>query len=88
LAEGGGFSIIGGQRYDWELGDSFVVPAWAWHEHASSQGEAVLFCFTNRPILQAFDREREEALESGYQNKKTRSSHGWMTHRPLWDTPY
>jgi hypothetical protein len=25
-----------------------VVPAWAWHEHASSHGEAVLFSFTNR----------------------------------------
>jgi gentisate 1,2-dioxygenase len=43
------------------------VPAWAWHEHASSQGDVVLFSFTNRPVLQAFALEREEALESSYQ---------------------
>src|SRR5919198_10432 len=28
-AEGGGFSIIAGQRFDWAEGDTVVVPAWA-----------------------------------------------------------
>jgi len=68
VAEGGGTSIVAGQRLEWEVGDTFVVPAWAWHEHASSQGDAVLFSYTNRPVLQAFGLERLEALEGGYQS--------------------
>lgn len=67
VAEGGGWSILGGQRFDWQEGDTFVVPAWVWHEHASSQGEAVLFSFNNRPVLRAFGLEREEAHPSGRQ---------------------
>jgi gentisate 1,2-dioxygenase len=61
VAEGGGYSIIAGKRFDWEEGDTFVVPTWAWHEHASQGGEAVLFSFSDRPILRAFDLDREEA---------------------------
>ena len=65
VAEGGGSSIIGGQQYDWSEGDTFVVPAWVWHEHASAQGEAVLFSYTNRPVLRAFGLEREEGYPNG-----------------------
>jgi gentisate 1,2-dioxygenase len=67
VAEGGGYSVIAGQLFDWEEGDTFVVPAWAWHEHASVGGEAVLFSFSDRPVLQAFGLDREEALEAGHQ---------------------
>jgi gentisate 1,2-dioxygenase len=67
VAEGGGYSVIAGQRFDWEEGDTFVVPAWSWHEHASAGGEAVLFSFSDRPILKSFGLDREEALETGYQ---------------------
>jgi gentisate 1,2-dioxygenase len=68
VAEGGGYSIVAGQRFDWEVGDTFVVPAWSWHEHASENGEAVLFSFSDRPILRSFGLEREEALEGRYQS--------------------
>lgn len=68
VAEGGGHSVIAGQRFDWEEGDTFVVPAWAWHEHASEGGEAVLFSFSDRPILRSFGLDREEALEGGRQS--------------------
>jgi gentisate 1,2-dioxygenase len=67
VAEGGGYSVIAGQRFDWAEGDTFVVPAWAWHEHASTNGETVLFSVSDLPILQAFGLEREEALERGWQ---------------------
>jgi gentisate 1,2-dioxygenase len=67
VAEGGGYSVVGGERFDWEEGDTFVVPAWTWHEHAAEQGEAVLFSFSDRPILQAFGLDREEALPAGQQ---------------------
>lgn len=68
VAEGGGHSVIAGQRFDWQEGDTFVVPAWAWHEHASAGGEAVLFSFSDRPVLQAFGLDREQALEAGHQS--------------------
>jgi gentisate 1,2-dioxygenase len=67
VAEGGGFSVIAGRRFAWAVGDTFVVPAWAWHEHAALDGEAVLFSFSDRPILQAFALDREEALAAGRQ---------------------
>jgi gentisate 1,2-dioxygenase len=67
VAEGGGYSIVAGQRFDWEEGDTFVAPAWSWHEHASEGGEAVLFSFSDRPVMKAFGLEREEALERGRQ---------------------
>lgn len=61
VAEGGGHSIIGGQHFAWEEGDTFAVPSWVPHEHASEGGEAVLFSFSDRPILAAFGLMREAA---------------------------
>ncbi|HEY7295355.1 MAG TPA: cupin domain-containing protein, partial [Dehalococcoidia bacterium] len=68
VAEGGGFSLIAGERFAWSEGDTFVVPAWAWHEHASQDGEAVLFSFSDRPILRAFALDREERHPKGRQS--------------------
>lgn len=67
VAEGVGYSVIAGQRFEWQEGDTFVVPSWAWHEHASAGGEAVLFSFSDRPVLEAFGLYREQAHERGYQ---------------------
>ena len=67
VAEGRGDSVIAGKRFDWSEGDTFVVPSWSWHEHASDGGEAVLFSFSDRPVLEAFDLIREQPLEAGYQ---------------------
>jgi len=59
---GSGTTVIDGKAYEWEKGDSFVVPLWHWHEHAnrSSKEEAVLFSMHDQPILQAFGLYREE----------------------------
>ena len=62
VAEGAGYSIIGGQHFPWEEGDTFVVPSWVTHEHASEGGEAVLFSYSDRPVLQAFGLLREAAV--------------------------
>lgn len=68
VAEGGGYSVIDGERFDWEKGDTFVVPSWTWHEHASEGGEeAVLFSTSDRPILGSFGLYREEAHPKGCQ---------------------
>ena len=59
---GSGWSVIEGQRFDWEQGDVFAVPSWACHEHANgSQTEvAALFAFTDMPVMQALGLYREE----------------------------
>jgi gentisate 1,2-dioxygenase len=59
--EGRGASVIDGQRFDWGKGDLFVVPTWAWHEHASVGGEAILFSVQDTPIMQALGLYREQA---------------------------
>jgi gentisate 1,2-dioxygenase len=67
--EGRGSSVIESQRFDWSQGDLFVVPTWAWHEHASRDGEAILFSVQDTPVLQALGLYREQAYpdDDGHQ---------------------
>jgi gentisate 1,2-dioxygenase len=67
--EGRGSTVIESQRFDWQKGDLFVVPTWAWHEHASADGEAILFSVQDTPIMQALGLYREQAYREhdGYQ---------------------
>lgn len=58
-AEGGGVSTVGESEIEWQEGDTFVVPSWVPHDHRSVNGEAVLFSFTDRPIIEAFSFYRE-----------------------------
>ncbi len=61
---GSGTTVIGEQRFDWEKGDSFVVPLWNWHAHRNRSGErAVLFSINDRPVIEALGFYREEAEE-------------------------
>jgi gentisate 1,2-dioxygenase len=54
VAQGTGHSIVGGARLDWAPGDTFAVPVWAAHEHASDpDDDAVLFSFSDAPVLEA-----------------------------------
>jgi gentisate 1,2-dioxygenase len=69
--DGKGFSVINGQRFDWQRGDFFVVPPWAWHEHANQgKDEAILFSVQDTPVMQALGLYREQAYEQnqGRQN--------------------
>lgn len=71
VAKGSGYSIINGQRFDWQEHDVFCVPSWAWHEHVntSQTDDACLFCFNDLPAIQSMGFYREEALadNSGHQ---------------------
>jgi gentisate 1,2-dioxygenase len=62
---GSGTTTINGEPFNWEKGDSFVVPLWSWHEHTnrSSTEEAILFSMHDEPILKAFGLYREEAQQ-------------------------
>jgi len=59
---GAGHSVIGGERFDWQRGDVFVVPSWAAVEHEAAE-PADLFAVTDRPVLEALHLYREETLE-------------------------
>ena len=60
---GSGTTMINGEPFHWEKGDTFIVPLWSWHEHAnrSAKEEAILFSMHDLPILRAFGLYREEA---------------------------
>jgi gentisate 1,2-dioxygenase len=62
---GSGTTMINGEPFHWEKGDTFIVPLWSWHEHAnrSAKEEAILFSMHDLPILRAFGLYREEAQE-------------------------
>jgi gentisate 1,2-dioxygenase len=51
-----------GEKFQWQKGDTFIVPLWSWHEHAnaSATDEAILFSMHDEPILKAFGLYREE----------------------------
>jgi len=60
---GSGTTMINGEPFRWQKGDTFIVPLWAWHEHAnaSSSDEAILFSMHDETILRAFGLYKEEA---------------------------
>ncbi|MBM4299165.1 MAG: cupin domain-containing protein [Deltaproteobacteria bacterium] len=59
---GHGASEIGGQRFEWQKGDSFIVPVWNPHRHSnsSSTDDAILFSMSDAPVLRALGLYREE----------------------------
>jgi len=63
VAKGSGYSVIAGKRFDWQQGDIFCVPSWAWHEHAnlSASDDACLFSFNDFPVMRSLEFWREEA---------------------------
>jgi len=67
VLEGRGTSIIGGKRLDWEKGDTFCAPTWAWREHlvASTDSVGVLFSFDDAPIQKPFALYRHQSLLEG-----------------------
>ena len=43
--------------------DYFVVPNWAWHEHAATE-DTYLFSVSDLPIMERFDIEQEQVLDT------------------------
>ena len=72
-AEGSGFSILDGTRFDWNKGDTFAVPIWTPHEHAAPKGDAVLFSLNDEPVIRALGHMRTEALteNDGFQTQES-----------------
>lgn len=53
VVRGEGTTIIDGREFGWSPGDVIAVPSWARHEHHNSSPakDAVLFSFTDEPLL-------------------------------------
>jgi 1-hydroxy-2-naphthoate dioxygenase len=59
---GNGATVIGATRYEWEEGDSFVLPLWQHHKHENAHNQpAILFLMNDQPLMQALGFYREEA---------------------------
>ena len=73
VAQGHGYSIIGGERFDWAEHDIFCVPAWTWHQHVNLDPgeEAFLFSFNDFPVMEALGVRFEEAFaeNGGFQSE-------------------
>jgi gentisate 1,2-dioxygenase len=68
VVEGSGYSVVDGQRLDWEDKDVFCVPGWAFHEHVNTGDQpAILFSHTDVPVMQSLGLYREEAHPVGRQ---------------------
>ncbi|MEV0071619.1 cupin domain-containing protein [Amycolatopsis sp. NPDC050768] len=61
---GEGTTIVDGQEITWGEKDIFVVPSWATYEHVNSSKseDAVLFSYSNEPVVRALGLYREELL--------------------------
>jgi gentisate 1,2-dioxygenase len=61
---GCGSSFVGEERFDWEAGDSFVVPLWYPHRHSNraASEEAILFFMSDAPVLKSLGLYREEIV--------------------------
>ena len=61
---GSGSSFVGDERFDWEAGDSFVVPLWYPHRHVNraASEEAILFSMSDQPVLKSLGLYREEPV--------------------------
>ena len=62
--QGHGRTVVDDRVYDWAPGDVFALPLWAahWHENGSASADAILFSFTDAPVMRALDWYREQEL--------------------------
>jgi gentisate 1,2-dioxygenase len=61
---GRGTTVIAGTAFDWQPGDVFVVPTWAWHEHANGDEPAFLFSVTDEPAVRKLGLLREQPFNT------------------------
>ena len=60
VTEGAGESVIGGKRFAWQRGDTFVAPSWTRIEHRAS-ADSALFTLTDEPLMRFCNYYRFEA---------------------------
>jgi gentisate 1,2-dioxygenase len=65
VVRGQGTTIVDGTQLAWSENDIFAVPGWATHEHLniSHTEDAVLFAYSDEPVLRALGLYREVSAE-------------------------
>lgn len=64
IIEGTGYTIIDGQKFEWETGDFFILPPWSHHEHVNTGScDAILFSFNDKPVMEKLQLEFSESYE-------------------------
>ena len=64
VVQGSGVTIVDGVELGWSDKDTFVVPAWAVHEHVNENPQpAVLFTVTDEPVHRALGLYRERPAQ-------------------------
>jgi gentisate 1,2-dioxygenase len=61
VVRGSGRTTVEAEELQWRRGDILAVPSWLWHAHAAEGEDAVLFSFTDTPVLRALGLYREES---------------------------
>ena len=65
IIKGKGYSVVEGNKVEWESGDIIYAPPWSWHQHFNPDpdNEARYVAYTNAPLLQNVGgiAKREEA---------------------------
>lgn len=53
IIEGEGYSVIEGNKVEWQAGDAIYIPVWAWHQHFNlKETQAKYIAAENAPLLQ------------------------------------
>jgi len=64
---GNGYSLIGGERFDWEPFDAIAIPGNQWYQHfnGSSDKDAILFIASDEPTLKSLGFFRRRGKTAG-----------------------
>ncbi|MQB01270.1 MAG: cupin domain-containing protein [Actinobacteria bacterium] len=66
ILEGSGHTIVDGETFGWEAGDSVYVPPMAWHSHHSGPSGSRMIGVWNVPLMEALGLYvNEEAGDTG-----------------------
>ena len=65
VMEGRGQTEVGGQTFDWEENDIFVVPNFLWRRHMAKAGaDAVLYTMSDAPLLEKIGQYRAQGMDA------------------------
>lgn len=64
VVRGEGTTVINGQEFHWQDKDVLVIPSWATYRHIniSRARDAVLYSYSNEPVIKALGLYREELV--------------------------
>ncbi|MER7775545.1 cupin domain-containing protein [Streptomyces sp. NPDC096191] len=67
VVRGEGTTIVDGERLEWSQHDTFAVPGWTSYQHVntSASADAVLFSYSDQPVMRSLGLYRTEDADPG-----------------------